>query len=241
MRQIVLDTETTGLDPTDGHRIIEIGCVEMIDRRCTGKVLHRYINPEREIDDGAAEVHGITTEQLADKPLFAAIAAEFIDFVRGAELVIHNAPFDVRFLNAELRRLSPSLGLVEDHCAVLDTLVMARQKHPGQRASLDALCKRYGVDNSGRELHGALLDARLLAEMYLLMTGGQVGLSLDGESSAEGTFVETIRRLDSNRAPLKVTQATAQELEVHNEKLTKIAQTSESGALWQVLEKGTKH
>lgn len=240
MRQIVLDTETTGLDPTDGHRIIEIGCVEMVDRRCTGKVLHRYINPEREIDDGAAEVHGITTEQLADKPLFAAIASEFIDFVRGAELVIHNAPFDVGFLNAELRRLSPSLGVVGDHCTVLDTLVMARQKHPGQRVSLDALCKRYGVDNSGRELHGALLDARLLAEMYLLMTGGQVGLSLDGESSAEGAVVETIRRLDAQRAALKVTRATAEEVKTHNEKLTKIAQASESGALWQALEQGGK-
>lgn len=239
MRQIVLDTETTGLDPTDGHRIIEVGCVEMIDRRCTGKVLHRYINPEREIDDGAAEVHGITTEQLADKPLFSAIAAEFVDFVRGAELVIHNAPFDVGFLNAELRRLSPSLGLVEDHCTVLDTLVMARQKHPGQRVSLDALCKRYGVDNSGRELHGALLDARLLAEMYLLMTGGQVGLSLDGESSAEGAVVETIRRLDSNRAPLKITAATSEEVAVHNEKLVKIAKASEAGALWQVIEQGS--
>lgn len=240
MRQIVLDTETTGLDPTDGHRIIEIGCVEMVDRRCTGKVLHRYINPEREIDDGAAEVHGITTEQLADKPLFAAIAAEFVDFVRGAELVIHNAPFDVGFLNAELRRLSPSLGLVEDHCSVLDTLVMARQKHPGQRVSLDALCKRYGVDNSGRELHGALLDARLLAEMYLLMTGGQVGLSLDGESSAEGAVVETIRRLDSQRTALKVTRATAEEIETHNQKLDKIAQAAENGALWQVLEQVSK-
>jgi DNA polymerase-3 subunit epsilon len=240
MRQIVLDTETTGLDPTDGHRIIEIGCVEMVDRRCTGKVLHRYINPEREIDDGAAEVHGITTEQLADKPLFAAIAAEFVDFVRGAELVIHNAPFDVGFLNAELRRLSPSLGLVEDHCSVLDTLVMARQKHPGQRVSLDALCKRYGVDNSGRELHGALLDARLLAEMYLLMTGGQVGLSLDGESSAEGAVVETIRRLDSQRTALKVTRATAEEIETHNQKLDKIAQAAENGALWQVLEQDSK-
>jgi DNA polymerase III subunit epsilon len=240
MRQIVLDTETTGLDPTDGHRIIEIGCVEMVDRRCTGKVLHRYINPEREIDDGAAEVHGITTEQLADKPLFAAIAAEFVDFVRGAELVIHNAPFDVGFINAELRRLSPSLGLVEDHCSVLDTLVMARQKHPGQRVSLDALCKRYGVDNSGRELHGALLDARLLAEMYLLMTGGQVGLSLDGESSAEGAVVETIRRLDSQRTALKVTRATAEEIETHNQKLDKIAQAAENGALWQVLEQDSK-
>lgn len=236
MRQIVLDTETTGLDPTDGHRIIEVGCVEIIDRRCTGRVLHQYINPERDSDDAALEVHGITREKLADKPLFATIAQELIEFIRGAELVIHNAPFDVGFLNAEIKRLDGDLGLIEDHCTVLDTLVMARQKHPGQRVSLDALCKRYGIDNSGRELHGALLDARLLAEMYLIMTGGQVGLSLAGDQSAEGHVVETIRRLDPARAPLKVIHASNDEVVAHQGKLNRIAESRIEPALWTKLE-----
>lgn len=235
MRQIVLDTETTGLDPNDGHRIIEVGCVEIVDRRCTNNVLHFYINPERDIDDGAAEVHGITREQLADKPVFAAIAESLMDFIRGAELVIHNAPFDVGFLNAEFARLG---GVrIEEHCTVLDTLVLARQKHPGQRVSLDALCKRYGVDNSGRELHGALLDARLLADVYLVMTGGQVGLSLGGEQSSDGVSIETIRRLPAQREALRVVRASAEEREAHDRKLAGIARAAgDKGVLWQQLE-----
>ncbi|MDF1780478.1 MAG: DNA polymerase III subunit epsilon [Alcanivoracaceae bacterium] len=237
MRQVVLDTETTGLDPTDGHRIIEVGCVEIVDRRCTGRVLHQYINPQRDIDEGAMEVHGITQEHLADKPVFAAVAAEILEFIAGSELVIHNAPFDVGFLNAEYARVGKDR--IEQHCGVLDTLVMARQKHPGQRVSLDALCKRYGVDNSGRELHGALLDARLLAEMYLIMTGGQVGLSLDGEQSAEGASVETIRRLSADRKPLRVVRATAEELLAHQTKLDNVAKASgENGLLWEKILEG---
>lgn len=235
MRQIVLDTETTGLDPNDGHRIIEVGCVEIVDRRCTNNVLHFYINPERDIDDGALEVHGISLDQLADKPVFAGIADALLDFIRGAELVIHNAPFDVGFLNAEFARLGGDR--IETHCGVLDTLVMARQKHPGQRVSLDALCKRYGVDNSGRELHGALLDARLLAEVYLTMTGGQVGLSLGGEASAEGVVTEQIRRLPTGRTPLRVVRASDEELSEHQRKLDALARAAgDKGVLWQQLE-----
>lgn len=237
MRQVVLDTETTGLDPSDGHRVIEVGCVEIVDRRCTGRVLHQFINPERDIDDGALEVHGITREQLADKPVFAQVVDELLAFIAGAELVIHNAPFDIGFLNAEFSRVGDRVGVVEDHCGVLDTLVMARQKHPGQRVSLDALCKRYGVDNSGRELHGALLDARLLAEVYLVMTGGQVGLSLGGEQSAEGVVEERIRRLESDRAPLRIVRATDAEIAAHCAKLEKVAGAAEDGALWQTLER----
>ena len=233
MRQIVLDTETTGLETSEGHRIIEIGCVEIVDRRCTGRVLHQYINPERDIDEGAAEVHGIRTEDLLDKPVFAAVVDEFMAFVEGAELVIHNAPFDVGFLNHELKLLDASPGPIEQHCGILDTLVMARQRHPGQRVSLDALCRRYGVDNSSRELHGALLDARLLAEVYLAMTGGQVGLSLDGEQSDGQAKVEEIRRLSAERAPLPVIRASTAEIEAHDAKLASIDKASEEGALWR--------
>ncbi|MGB1221638.1 MAG: DNA polymerase III subunit epsilon [Alcanivoracaceae bacterium] len=233
MRQIVLDTETTGLETSEGHRIIEIGCVEIVDRRCTGRVLHQYINPERDIDEGAAEVHGIRTEDLLDKPVFAAVVDEFMAFVEGAELVIHNAPFDVGFLNHELKLLDASPGPIEQHCGILDTLVMARQRHPGQRVSLDALCRRYGVDNSSRELHGALLDARLLAEVYLAMTGGQVGLSLDGEQSDGQAKVEEIRRLSTERAPLPVIRASTAEIEAHDAKLASIDKASEEGALWR--------
>jgi DNA polymerase-3 subunit epsilon len=180
MRQIILDTETTGMEHREGHRIIEIGCVEMIERRLTGRNFHVYINPERPVDAGALEVHGITDEFLSDKPKFAAIAEEFVDFVRGSEVIIHNASFDVGFLNAELARLEGELNLeIESIAEVLDTLVLARELHPGQRVNLDALCKRYDVDHSNRDLHGALLDAELLAEVYLAMTGGQVDLALD--------------------------------------------------------------
>ena len=185
MRQIVLDTETTGLEVSLGHRIIEIGCIELVNRRVTGNHWHHYINPGREIDSGAFEVHGISTEFLQDKHRFAELAEEFRDYVAGAELVIHNAPFDIGFLNNELALLDPPLAALEENCSILDTLLLARQKHPGQKNSLDALCKRYGIDNSNRSLHGALLDARILADVYLAMTGGQTSLGLEAEQVAD--------------------------------------------------------
>jgi DNA polymerase-3 subunit epsilon len=185
MRQIVLDTETTGLETSLDHRIIEIGCIELIDRRITDNHWHFYINPDREIDAGAFEVHGISYESLKDKPRFSEIAQDFVNYIEGAELVIHNAPFDVGFLNHELTRLDGELSSIDHYSTVLDTLVMARQKHPGQKNNLDALCKRYDIDNSQRSLHGALLDARILADVYLIMTGGQTALVLD-ESENDG-------------------------------------------------------
>jgi len=179
MRQIVLDTETTGLETSQNHRIIEIGCVELIDRRITDNSWHHYINPDREIDAGAYEVHGISNESLQDKPRFGDIAQDFLDYIDGAELVIHNAPFDVGFLDHELSKLDKESRTISQLCTVLDTLMMARQKHPGQKNNLDALCRRYEIDNSQRSLHGALLDARILADVYLVMTGGQTALGLD--------------------------------------------------------------
>jgi DNA polymerase-3 subunit epsilon len=224
-RQIVLDTETTGLEPEQNHRIIEIGCVEMIDRRLTGRNFHQYLQPDREIDAGAIEVHGITNEFLADKPHFADVAADFLDYVRGAELIIHNAPFDVGFLNHELRLMGDQLQ-VDDLCAVTDTLVMAKRMHPGQRNSLDALCKRYDIDNSHRELHGALLDAEILADVYLMMTGGQVALMLDAGSSegAGARAADSIRRLPSERPPLPVVRANRAELEAHEKMLDRMGE-----------------
>nr|WP_010132270.1 DNA polymerase III subunit epsilon [Microbulbifer agarilyticus] len=224
MRQIVLDTETTGLDPKSGHRIIEIGCVELINRKLTGRHYHQYINPEREVDDGAIEVHGITNEFLVDKPIFSQVVDEFMTFCDGAELVIHNAPFDVGFIDAELKRLgSPRWQAVATHCGVLDTLALAREKHPGQKNNLDALCKRYFVDNSQRDLHGALLDAEILADVYLIMTGGQTDLLASSDASAENDQEQeanaaepgAIRRLSAERAPLNVVRANAQELDAH--------------------------
>ncbi|MEJ2755924.1 MAG: DNA polymerase III subunit epsilon, partial [Gammaproteobacteria bacterium] len=194
-RQVVLDTETTGMDPAAGHRIIEIGCVEMVGRRLTQQHYHVYINPDRQVDEGAIQVHGITNEYLADKPRFADIAQAFMTFVAGAELIIHNAAFDVGFINHELQRLAQAggedFGTLEQHCTVLDTLKLAREKHPGQRNSLDALCRRYEVDNTQRTLHGALLDSEILAEVYLAMTGGQLSLDFGdvderGDQSASG-------------------------------------------------------
>ncbi|MDH5766251.1 MAG: DNA polymerase III subunit epsilon [Gammaproteobacteria bacterium] len=226
MRQIVLDTETTGLDPKQGHRIIEIGCVEIINRRITENVYHQYIQPDREIDEGAYEVHGISNEFLEDKPRFKDIVDDFMQFVKDAELVIHNAPFDVGFLDHELKLLASGQGVIADHCTVTDTLVMARQKHPGQKNNLDALCKRYEVNNAQRELHGALLDAELLAEVYLRMTGGQVTLSLggQGDSSQDGKVSSPIRRLDSHRPVLKVIHASADELSAHEESLGRLGE-----------------
>jgi len=224
MRQIVLDTETTGLEPSKGHRIIEIGCVEIVNRRITENTYHQYIQPDREIDEGAFEVHGISTEFLSDKPRFENIVEDFMAFVNGAELVIHNAPFDVGFIDHELAKLDPVWGKVADHCKITDSLVMARKKHPGQKNNLDALCKRYEVNNSKRELHGALLDAELLAEVYLLMTGGQEALFLGGASGAHDSSVSVspIRHVDENRPALKVIRASVEELAAHEESLGRL-------------------
>jgi DNA polymerase-3 subunit epsilon len=236
VRQIVLDTETTGLEVSRGHRIIEIGCVELVDRKLTGNHYHQYINPQRDIDQGAIEVHGITREFLADKPLFSTIAREFYDFVEGAELIIHNAPFDMGFLNAELEKLDEGYRDLGDVCKVIDTLLMARAKHPGQRNSLDALCTRYMVDNSQRDLHGALLDAEILADVYLTMTGGQATFALsDAEAGAEDGAAggAAIRRLDSNRATLSVIKASAEELAAHEQLLDVIAAANDGKVLWR--------
>lgn len=239
MRQIVLDTETTGLEPSEGHRIIEIGCVELVDRRITGNTYHQYIQPDREIDAGAIEVHGITNESLVDKPRFADIAAEFFAFIRDAELVIHNAPFDTGFIDHEFALLAASPGTVAAHCRVLDTLAMARRLHPGQRNSLDALCKRYEIDNSRRELHGALLDAEILADVYLIMTGGQVSLSLDSRTDSSGNHRQEIRRLAVDREPLRVIRASESECDAHNARLQAIEKACEGSSVWRRVEAET--
>ncbi len=235
MRQIVLDTETTGLEVSQGHRIIEIGCVELVNRKLTGNHFHQYINPDREIDQGAIEVHGITNDFLSDKPDFATIAPSFLEFVEGAELVIHNAPFDMGFLNAELRRLPDVIDRLERLCSVTDTLVMARGKHPGQRNSLDALCQRYTVDNSQRDLHGALLDAEILADVYLAMTGGQTALQLSetGSDNDGQVRAEKIMRLPADRAALPVIRASAEERAAHETQLDAIAEASGGAVLWR--------
>lgn len=238
MRQIVLDTETTGLEVSQGHRIIEIGCVELVSRKLTGNHYHQYINPQREIDQGAIEVHGITREFLEDKPSFARVAADFIEFVSGAELIIHNAPFDLGFLNNELQRLESGHAGLEDACAVIDTLVMARAKHPGQRNNLDALCQRYGVDNSQRDLHGALLDAEILADVYLAMTGGQTALQLsdNGGDGSDGLVQgERIIRLPADRKPLPVIRASLEDIAAHEVQLEVIANSSGGKVLWRDL------
>lgn len=225
MRKIVLDTETTGLDPAQGNRIIEIGCVEIVGRKLTGQHYHQYINPERDSEEGALSVHGITSEFLADKPRFAQIAESFLAFVDGAELIIHNAPFDTAFLNSELSRVYGDGFSIASRCSITDTLVMAKERHPGQRNNLDALCKRYDVDNSQRELHGALLDAEILADLYLIMTGGQVSLlagsQTEGNGRAAGSIRDTgIRRIDpALTAKLRVLPASASELAAHEEQL----------------------
>ncbi|MEQ1637888.1 MAG: DNA polymerase III subunit epsilon [Methylococcales bacterium] len=230
-RQVVLDTETTGLNPQEGHRIIEIGCVELINRRLTKNHFHVYINPERNIDAGAIEVHGITNEFLNDKQLFKDVAQDFIAFIQDAELIIHNAPFDVGFLNHEFALLSDKIGRIEDFSTVFDSLVYARKKHPGQRNSLDALCKRYGIDNSHRELHGALLDAEILADVYLLMTGGQGSLLEEDLSSAVKHGEAIVRQLAPDRPHLKVIQCTEEELLTHERSLLTIQKAS-SDCVW---------
>jgi len=229
-RQVVLDTETTGLNPKEGHRVIEIGCVELINRRLTDRKFHMYINPERHIDDGAIEVHGISNEFLQDKPLFKEVVDDFVDFIRGAELIIHNAPFDVGFIDNEFRLVNSAVQHVNDICTVFDSLVYARKKHPGQRNSLDALCKRYGIDNSHRDLHGALLDAEILSDVYLLMSGGQISL-LDDDDLAEGATEYVIQRLSSDRPPLQVIQCSAEELLEH-QKMLELLEKSSGACLW---------
>ncbi len=234
MRQILLDTETTGFEPHNGDRIIEIGAVEMVKRRLTDHNYHQYINPEREVPQEAIEVHGITDEFLADKPLFATIVDDFMEYVAGAELIIHNAPFDVGFINHELSMLpNNKWGKIEDHCIITDSLKLARKAYPGQRNSLDALCKRLYIDNSNRTLHGALLDSEILADVYLAMTGGQTALLLgaenEGDDNESGIQRVAIR---SDRPALKVIKANANELALHEKKLSEIAGKSGQELSW---------
>lgn len=240
MRQVILDTETTGIDPAQGHRLIEIGCLELVNRRLTGRSFHYYLNPEREVEAEAMAVHGLSNEFLADKPLFAHIVDEFLAFVRGAELVIHNAPFDIGFINHELRLLERGLPPVTEICGVLDTLVLARSKHPGQKNNLDALARRYGADQRDRSYHGALLDAEILADVYLAMTGGQVGLALGVEEAGDGSAqsAEGIRRLAPTRTPLPVIRASAEELARHEARLAALDKAAGAACLWRQLEPG---
>jgi len=232
MRQVVLDTETTGLDWEHGHRVIEIGCIELLNRRKTGESFHCYLNPQREVDEGAQEVHGLSAQDLADKPLFVDVVDSFLAFVSNAELIIHNASFDVGFLDNEFRLAGLESRLSITH-EVLDTLPLARQMHPGQRNSLDALCKRYGIDNSRRDLHGALLDAQLLADVYLGMTGGQGALSLGEESTGNATTASgQVRKIDRAGLELVVRRASADELDEHGSQLELLEKASSDGALW---------
>ena len=234
MRQIVLDTETTGLEPDLGHRIIEIGCVELVNRRPTGRHFHKYIDPERLIDEGAASVHGITREFLQGKPKFAEIVDELVLFIDGAELVIHNAAFDTAFLDAELLRIPGAQRTIAKLCRVLDTLALARSMHPGQRNNLDALCKRYSIDNSRRELHGALLDARILADVYLAMTGGQAALALAESTAAAGGVEISVRAVVRPAIPLVIIAADEAELAAHAAMLAVITKASGGKCLWPV-------
>ncbi len=225
MRQVVLDTETTGIGAEYGHRIIEIGCLELVERKLTGHHFHRYLNPQRDVEEGAFRVHGISTEFLQDKPLFKDILQEFLQFIDGAELIIHNAPFDVGFLNAELKHAKWSKSL-EAHCSILDTLVLAREKHPGQRNNLDALCKRYDVNNANRQFHGALLDAELLASVYLAMTGGQTTLFEEEILSTAETNVATCLIQEKLISNSPVIFADSNELNNHNDFISFLAKKS---------------
>lgn len=238
MRQIVLDTETTGLDPTKGHRIIEIGCVELINRKRTGNELHQYLQPDREIDPGAIEVHGISNEFLSDKPRFEDIVSDFLTYIEDAELIIHNAPFDVGFLDHEFELAGLGQGKTQATCSVIDTLVMARRLRPGQKNSLDALCRHYTIDNSQRDLHGALLDAELLAEVYLAMTGGQTALFREGSAVKSAADTEVVRKLDKNRKTLPVITASKEELVAHNAWLDELDRKTDGKCLWRALDKG---
>lgn len=233
-RQIVLDTETTGLEHRQGHRIIEIGCVELVNRKLTGNNYHQYINPERDIDLGAMEVHGISNEFLEDKPLFADLSDELLQYLSGAELIIHNAPFDVGFLNAELLRLEGSQSMIEDVCTVHDTLVQARKMFPGQRNDLDSLCKRYEVNNLHRELHGALLDAEILADVYLAMTGGQTDLALDAATTHRDSQAN-IADVDFRALDLPVAKVNQAEMQDHVEWLSRLDEQVEGKCVWTRL------
>jgi len=234
MRQIVLDTETTGLDPSDGHRIIEIGCVELINRRLTDNRFHYYLNPDREIDEGAIEVHGIKTEFLADKPRFNEIADDLLAYLKDAELIIHNAPFDVGFINAEYQKLDKKWKGIHRYCTVTDTLTLARKMHPGQKNNLDALCKRYDVNNAHRDLHGALLDAEILSDVYLAMTGGQTALTLGEEqASLTSTGEQKIQMISKDRPMLKVIRATEKELSAHENRLDALEKASGDIPVWR--------
>lgn len=236
MRQIILDTETTGIDPKQGHRIIEIGCIEMVRRKFTKRHFHVYINPDREVEEEAFRVHGISNEYLADKPRFNEVAQEFFDFIKGAELIIHNAPFDIGFIDHEFGRIG-GYPKVAEVCKVFDSLVFARKKHPGQKNNLNALSKRYGIDTSHRELHGALLDSEILGDVYLLMTGGQTSLGLNNSSDqSAGGDDDTggeIYRLSADRPRLKVLRASDDELKLHEERLDLIDKKS-GQSLWRI-------
>jgi DNA polymerase III subunit epsilon len=235
MRQVVLDTETTGLEVEQQHRIIEIGCVELLNRRLTGRRYHQYLNPQRDIDLGAQQVHGLTRERLAKEPTFSQVHPEFLEFIRDAELIIHNAPFDVAFLNAELARAELA-HKIDGLCRVLDTLVLARQMHPGQRNNLDALCKRYSVDNSHRDYHGALLDARILAEVYLAMTGGQANLTLSaGSDAARSRARQAAPARVGALALIRVIRAGEDEMAAHEQILALLDKASGGKTVWRKL------
>jgi DNA polymerase III subunit epsilon len=231
VRQIVLDTETTGLEAKKGHRIIEIGCVELLERRPSGRTWHTYLNPDRPVDEGARAVHGIDDEFLLDKPRFRDVLDDFMAFVRGTEVIAHNASFDVGFLNAELALVDSSTGVFSDHAQILDTLQLAREKYPGQQNNLNALCKRLGVDNRHRELHGALVDAHLLADVYLAMTAGQgdLGLALDGMEQAE---FATVSRPIAGAARMRVLRASADELDAHARRIDTIDAATNGNCIW---------
>ena len=236
MRQVVLDTETTGLEVRQGHRLVEIACVEMVGRRLTGRYWQTYLNPERAMDEGASQVTGIRDADLVDKPLFADKVEEFLAFVDGAELVIHNASFDVGFIDAELARLGGGRGRLVDRCSVLDTLAMARERYPGQRNSLDALCKRLGVDNSRRDLHGGLIDAQLLADVYLAMTSGQVAMDLAFEQPQESAAATAAATPLVLRGRPRVLRASAEEAAAHEQRLDALDKSAGGVSVWRKLE-----
>ena len=238
-RQIVLDTETTGLEHRQGHRIIEIGCVEVINRKLTGNNYHVYLNPEREIDQGAIEVHGITNEFLRDKPAFEDVYQTLLEYLSGAELVIHNAAFDIGFLDAELEKLAASTPLMQDICSVHDTLLQARKMFPGQRNDLDSLCRRYEIDNSHRELHGALLDAEILADVYLLMTGGQTALLLDASESSDSDVEQLEQAVNFSELTLPLVTPSQEELENHVQWLARLDEKVDGECVWSRLSSKT--
>lgn len=232
-RQIIMDTETTGIEIKAGNKIIEIGCVELVDRKFTGNNYHQYLNADRDSEEGALNVHGITTEFLADKPRFHDVVGDFMEYIKGAELIIHNAPFDIGFLNHELKLVDPSWGKIEDICTIVDSLVMARDMFPGQRNSLDALCKRFDINNAHRELHGALLDSEILGDVYLAMTGGQVTLSLDSKAAetVETDESEIVGSISLPSDALRVISANADELQAHSDRMEAIVKQS-GKTLW---------